>query len=266
MKKHISDFYDHLSTNYPDVGRNRYSNRDAIQIASDKLFEHMKSLSTTEFRALISDRHWNSYPIYTCGYTQFPAINLKNYYCIISRAVTKLIYTSAKHKKDLIALSAGAFRIATINSALGKDKLKAARIALKSRDSRARKLAVNILPVKDLFQILNTEKDKSILNRLSIRIGYINMLDVEKSSGYRYNRSRAFLNDEFNAEEIRELVQKKEAGDKIPFYEQDIFRKLTYHISEDEVPFYLDLFNKLSQSDKETKKIFLAKLTGRGNA
>ncbi len=266
MKKHISDFYDHLSTNYPDVGRNRYSNRDAIQIASDKLFEHMKSLSTTEFRVLISDRHWNSYPIYTCGYTQFPAINLKNYYCIISRAVTKLIYTSAKHKKDLIALSAGAFRIATINSALGKDKLKAARIALKSRDSRARKLAVNILPVKDLFQILNTEKDKSILNRLSIRIGYINMLDVEKSSGYRYNRSRAFLNDEFNAEEIRELVQKKEAGDKIPFYEQDIFRKLTYHISEEQVPFYLDLFNKLSQSDKETKKIFLAKLTGRGNA
>lgn len=266
MKKHISDFYDHLSTNYPNIGKSRYSNNDALQLASDKLFEHMKSLSATEFRAIISDRHWNSYPTYTFSHNSFTVVNLKNYYSIISKAVKKLIYTSAKHKKDLITLSAGVFRIATINSALGKDKLKAARIGLKSRDTRARKLAVNILPVKDLLEIVNTEKNAAILNRLSIRIGYINMLDVEKSSGYRYNRSRAFLNDEFNAEEIRELVQKKEAGDKIPFYEQDIFRKLTYHISEDEVPFYLDLFNKLSQSDRETKKIFLAKLTGRGNA
>jgi hypothetical protein len=177
-------------------------------------------------------------------------------------AVGRLVYTSPKYRKTLIEKSEGIFRISTIGHTLGREKLKAAKIGLTSRDTRLRKLAASILPVKDLTEAVNSEKNSAVLNRLASRVGYLNMINAEKSSSQRWSRSRAFLNDKFNQDEISEIITKIASGKSSPIYEMDILKKIIYHVPASELAFYLDVFNKLPNANKEYKTIFLSKMTG----
>jgi len=260
MKKNISDFYEVLCSKYPEIGTNSYS-RYHTGTDPSSLVSYFKSLSDPNFRQLISEPHWNSYPIYTC-HSNKKDLNIKNFYFLINVAVGRLVYTSPKYRKTFIEKSEGIFRISTIGHTLGKEKLKAAKIGLTSRDTRLRKLAVSILPVKDLTDAVNSEKNSSVLNRLASRVGYLNMINAEKSSSQRWSRSRAFLNDKFNQDEISEIVTKLTSGKSAPIYEMDLLKKIIYHVPASELAFYLDVFNKLPNANKEYKTIFLSKMTG----
>ena len=270
MKKHISDFYNYLTTNHPDYVNKNYYHSSKIKHSSGtiKLVNHLRSLPIPDFRKLISDPHWNSYPLFTIYYGKnaTPELNPKNYFRFINMAVKQMIFVDHKYRKEFVENSEGAFRVSTIQHTLGKEKLKAAKLGLKSRDVRVRKLAVKLLPVKDLMPIVNSEKNSSVISKLSHRIGYLNMIKVEKNSSYRYKRSHAFLNDEFDGDEIRDILSKREMGKSSIFYERDILNKVAYHIPPSELPFYLDVLNKLSSFDEDAKKLFLAKLTGHSDA
>jgi hypothetical protein len=270
MKKHISDFYNYLTTNHPDYANKNYyySSKINHNDGTTKLVSHLRSLPIADFRKLISDPHWNSYPLFTINYGKGAAVepNPKNYYRFINMAVKQMIFVDHKYRKEFMENSEGAFRISTIGNTLGKEKLKAAKIGLKSRDVRVRKLAAELLPIKDVMSIVNSEKNYSVLSKLSRRIGYLNMIKVEKNSSYRYKRSHAFLNDEFDGDEIRDILSKREMGKSSTFYERDILQKVAYHISTSELPFYLDVLNKLSSFDEDGKRLFLAKLTGHSDA
>lgn len=270
MKKHLSDFYNYLSTHHPELGKRQYHYTRAkfSDKGSIKLIDHLRSLPISDFRKLISDPHWNSYPLFTIYYGKdSPAEpNLKSYYRFIDGAVKQMIFVDHKYRKEFMENSEGIFRISTIGNTLGREKLKAAKLGLKSGDVRVRKLAVKLLPVKDLMPIVNSEKNSSVISKLSHRIGYLNMIKVEKNSSYRYKRSHAFLNDEFDGDEIRDILSKREGGKSSIFYERDILKKVAYHIPPSELPFYLDVLNKLSSFDEDAKKLFLAKLTGHSDA
>ena len=262
MKKHLSEFYSYLTTNHGSLKNYRYGfHKDA---RPDLLASHLQSLSLPEFRKLVSEPHWNSYPTFVWKGGEGP--NKKAHYALIFRAVKMMVVVSPKYREELIKHSEGIFRMATINSTLGKDKLKAARIAIKSRDTRVRKLAVKILPVKDLIPMLQTEKDSSVLSKLATRIGPLNMIEAGKRSKYRWSRSEAFYNDSLDMDEIRSFLEKKAASKTIPVHDHYVLMKVVYHLSASELPFALDVLNTFSSRDAEGKSLFMAKLTGQNDS
>lgn len=264
MKKHISDFYQHLIAN-DRFYRPSYGNPQAQKL--HLLLSHLQSLPVAEFRKLISDPHWNSYPTYVYSYRKNDdAPNPRGHYLAISRVVKTLILISDKYRGELIRHSEGIFRMATISHTLGGDKLKAAKLGIKSRDTRVRKLSAKILPVKDLIPMLETEKNSSVLNKLASRIGSLNMIEAGKRSRYRWNRSEAFVNDSLDMEEIRSFLTKKSEGKSVPVYDRDILTKVIYHLSASELPFAFDVLNGFADRNSELKAIFMAKLTGQNDA
>lgn len=266
MKAHIEAFYNHLSTDFPEWGRGRvrYYNQGRIKDYSS-LANHLSSMSLSDLKTLISDKHWNSYPLYCYGGGDSSFINTRRYFNLISNTVKHLVFASDKYRKLFIKESEGIFRIATINSCLGKDKLKAAKVGIKSGDARARKLSVSLVPVSDLTAMIGTETRSDIQNKISGRIGYLNMIPTEKKSRSRWNRSRAILNSEFNPDEMKEIIQRGLDGKGLFVYDRDLLTNLTYNVDASSAPFYLDLFQKLCESDAVMKQIFLKKLTGKSH-
>jgi hypothetical protein len=89
------------------------------------------------------------------------------------------------------------------------------------------------------------------------------MIEEGKNSRSRYTRSRSFLNDIFDPDEIREISEKRIAGEQIVHLERDIIRKFVYHIDSKNCVFYVDVLKNLISNDKEMKEIFMKKLTGK---
>lgn len=267
MKSQAKSFLKHLIDNYSTKDRDTYYDRQSgerqrkhVAIAS-----HLASMSDRELKSLISDKSWNSYPLYVYyrGRDSDSTTNPKAYYSFISAAVKHLMLVSEKHRKIFSDHADGAFRIATINGTLGRDRLRAAKKGLTSGDARVRKLAVSLVPVSDLKEIMRTEKRADVLNSISKRVGYLNMLHVEIDSRYRWNRSRAFANSEFNPDFIREVISQKRTSGSNSFYERDILNNLVYNANSESAAFYLDIFRELSSSDPALKAAFLQKLTGK---
>lgn len=265
MKPHVTEFLDHLTSNFTKSNGSYYPQNEHLKDFA-KCANHISSMTRKELKTLISDKYWNSYPTYVHYNSRSTTVNPKSYYNLIFRSVKNIVYSNPSLRQFFINHSQGIFRIATINSCLGRDKLKAAKVGLKCSDARARKLAVGLVKTSDIKGLLATEKRPDILNKISIRLGYLNMLDQEMTSRYRWNRSRAFLNSDFSADELRELLQKKKNGENIPFYDRDMFSNFAYNIDAQSVAFYLDIFTELSSSDAEIKNIFLNKLTGRSQS
>jgi len=232
------------------------------------LNNYLTSLSKPELKKLISDPHWNSYPEYvyykSMNTRNSTTHNPKDYFRIINPAIKQLLYSSFEYRKFFIKNSDGIFRIITINSTLGADKITAVKNGILSRDTRVRKLAATSAPISFLVKNLSNEKNSSVLSIYCKRIGHVNIPKALLSSPYRYHRSQAFLQDSFNKDEISELLMIKKSGGNIPFFDHIIVEKLAYHLSPEEIPFYLDAFRAFDgkHSNYLARKIFLSKLTG----
>jgi hypothetical protein len=265
MTPQTKSFLKHLIDHYSNYGVNTYRPyNDEKHLKYIAVANHLASMSNQDLKTLISDKYWNSYPLYVHYRGANTPANPKNYYSFISAAVKHLIFVSQKHRKFFTDHASGAFRVATINATLGRDKLKAAKKGLTSGDARVRKLAVSLLPVSDLKEIMKTEKRADVLNSISKRVGYLNMLHVEVNSRYRWNRSRAFANSEFNPDVTREIIATRRTGSQ-SFYEKDIFKNLVYNVDSESAAFYLDIFKDLCNNDASLKAAFLEKLTGKSN-
>jgi hypothetical protein len=267
MKKHLSDFYNHLTSVHKTMSGRLWNHNPEDRSASrDVLAQYFESLKIEDFRKLIKDPHWNSYPSYTYYYNKLKKDNVpdpRDYFDLIFSAVEKLIFSSKKHREELIKNSNGIFRVITINTTIGKDKLRSARGALTCRDIRARKLAAALLPVGELIKHISSEKDPAIKHRIFSRVGYLNAIDETKDSRSRYIRSRAFLNDTFDPNEIREISEEIEDGKQSVYFERDVMKKFVYHITSEESVFYIDILKNMLSKDKDLKEIFMKKLTGK---
>jgi hypothetical protein len=263
MKPNIEKFLNHMMDKSKSFkGGGRWG--DNTQFSS-LVAEYLSSLSSSDFKKLVSDKHWNSYPSYICSYGEQALLNPRRFGTQIFCAIKILAYSNPKLKSDLIKSAEGIFRMGIIKHSLGADKIKAAKIGLKSSDVRVRKLAVNLLPVRDVEKHLPNEKDKDVMCRIEKRIGYLNMLDHELNSEYRWNRSRAAANAGFNPDLVRDHIQKKDAGGGNRYYDRDIFASMVYNIDSSSAAFYLDIFKKLSGCDESLKKAFLIKLSGKSD-
>ncbi len=263
MKPQTNAFIGQLSELDKRYHTKRWSNIEPRLCTS--VAEYITSLSDSDLKSLVSDKHWNSYPtfVYYNGNEQSYMSNTRRFYSVIAHAVKFVVYSNSKLKNLLIKNSDGIFRMATINACLGKDKIKASRFGLKSNDTRVRKLAVTLLPIRDVEEHLKTEKSNDIKYRIEKRIGYLNMLNYEINSPYRYIRSRAIANSDFDPEMIREIVKKKKEGNGNKFYDTDVLASVVYNVDSASAAFYLDIFREFSDADPMLKKAFLSKLSGK---
>ena len=261
MKPHIDKFLSHMMDKSKSLkGGGRWGENAPFAAL---VAEYLSSLSTSDFKKLISDKYWNSYPSYICTYGEAALLNPRRFGPQIFSAIKILSFSNQPLRSELIKSAEGIFRMGIINHTLGKDKIKAAKSGLKSSDIRVRKMAVNILPVKDVEAHLPNEKNKEVLCRIEKRIGYLNMLEHEVNSGYRWNRSRAVAHAGFNPDLVRDHIQKKKAGGGNRYYDRDVFASMVYNVDSSSAPFNLDIFEALSGSDDTLKKAFLAKLVGK---
>ena len=263
MKPQTNAFIGHLAELDKNYNTRRWSNVDPRFCTT--IAEYMSSLSDSDLKSLVSDRYWNSYPtfVYYGGNEKDYMSNTRRFYSVIAHVVKFVVYSNSKLKNFLIKNSDGIFRMATINACLGKDKIKASRFGLKSNDTRVRKLAVTLLPIRDVEAHLKIEKNNDIKYKIEKRIGYLNMLDHEINSPYRYIRSRAIANSNFDPEMIREILKKKKEGNGNKFYDTDVLASVVYNVNSTSAAFYLDIFRELSDADPLLKKAFLSKLSGK---
>lgn len=267
MKKETSDFYRALVDKFP-LGKRERSFIKIEERSIAIIAQYLSNISTKAFKRIVSDPHWNSYPLYTYNYrNNSGVINNRSYASIFSFVVRYLVYTSPAHKKALIEHSTGIFRINTINHCLGKDKLRAARVSLKLGDIRAKKISVDLLPVNDIAKHLLIENNRDIKGKILRRVGYMN-LTVPQSDKIdnRYEKGRIMLNNGFDKEAFDEILTNtlNLAKQKKAKLEQNILQKISYHVSDSDALFYLDLFQYVSSSTAfNDKQIFLRKLTGK---
>lgn len=269
MNKEITDFYEMMIKVFPAKDRG-YASVSASEKNIALMSQYMTSLSPKSFGRLISDKHWNSYPLYYHNYygtNPDKAVLNRSYSSILSFVIKYIIYTEPAHKKILIEKSTGIFRVMTINHCIGDDKRRAARISLKLGDIRARKLAVEILPVVTINKHLAIETNKVVRKKILNRVGYLNITEDQSKLFGNYIKNMVFMNSKFHKDEMDIKTEKilLEAKDKKAKLQQEIMLKISYYIENKDTVFYLDLFQYISANlSYNDKQIFLKKLTGKG--
>lgn len=240
--------------------KNYYS---ASEDADYKLASYLSSLSSKDFKALISDRYWNTYPTYC--YVRTNSDTGRGYYPILFRATRYLIYSNSQLKKLILNFSTGIFRIFAIQVCLGNDRVVAARKALKQSDSRARKRAAKLLPIRDIKIHYHLEKNSSIREIIVNRIGFIEMAEMEESKATsHYLLYRNFLNSKFSMQKIEEAIDQNFLINSIKLNKTSIIQKLCYYLEPQEAVFFLNLIkdNSTTKYDSWIVKAFMSKVTG----
>lgn len=228
--------------------------------ADFKVAGYLASLSKSDFKLLISDKSWNSYPTYTINRIGNSA---RDYFQILFRATRHLIYSNNSLKKMIIDHSTGIFRISAIKICLGQDKVIAAKKSLKQGDSRARKCAVRILPINDIRKHYPFERESSARRIIVDRIGFVEMSEIEeKKSTEHYYLNRNFLNNKFSIQKIEEVIDQGFVVNNLKINKTSIIQKLCYYLSPEESVFFLNLIkdNSVSRYDSWVIKAFMDKV------
>lgn len=153
---------------------------------SKAICEYYAGLSNRKLNSLISDPYWNRYPLWTSGW---PAQKLdrRSFGPSIGSSVHDLCEFVPKLRRLFVKRSEGILLCHTMDAISGKDRLRAANRAIKSKDGRARLRAANILPVNALKRYLTESTTPSIRTLIVRRIGLENchhLLGDDYSSYY----------------------------------------------------------------------------------
>ena len=245
------------------AGNYQGSYYSASEESDYKLAFYLSSLSKKDFKELVSDTYWNKYPTYT--YVRASSDTGRGYYGVIFRAIRHLIYSNSKTKSLIINFGTGIFRIFAIQICLGNDRVLSARKALKQGDSRARKRAVKILPIKDIRKHYPLEKDSAIRGIIVDRIGVIEMAEMEEAKAKNhYLLYKNFLNSKLSMQKIEEAMEHNFVVNGIKLNKTSIIQKLCYYLEPKEAVFFLNLIkdNSTSRYDNWVIKAFMEKITG----
>lgn len=224
-------------------------------------------MAPKDFKALISDTHWNHYPLdswtpYHLSQSNPDYINPNGFYRLIELGIKRIIYLREDYRKLLVNHSTGIFRIATIDNALSHDKLKAAKLGLSCADQRVRLRAAYLSPVKDIEKRLPLEKSKSVREKIIKRLGYLNCLDEAiKPSNARYYRCDPMKNSAFSKAELDVYVENDKRS-AYPDEEVALLTKMIYHMSKEDSLFYINIIKATLGRSHDLEPLFTAKITG----
>lgn len=258
MNSQSESLINHIKSN------NYQTNAYSVSEENDyKLAAYISSLSKKDFKALISDRYWNTYPTYC--YIKSGIDSGRGYYHLIFRAIRHLIYSSSHHKNAVINHGTGIFRMFAIQICLGNDKVVAAKKSLVQGDSRARKHAARILPIGDIKKHYHVERDSTIRTIIVNRIGFVEMAEMEESkSKDHYLLYKNFLNSKFSIDKIEDAIGKNFIINSVKLNKTSVIQKLCYYLEPQEAIFFLNLIkdNPTSKYERWVIKAFMDKVTG----
>lgn len=254
----------HIVATYPKapVDIRKYSNQPDKKYLS--VVNHLVSLPLSDFKALISDPFWNSYPLCSWGSWPQPTdpnyVNKKGFYGLISLAVKNLVYIKEDYRKILVSSSTGVFHIATIDKCLAADKLKAAKRGLSSPDSRIRKRAAALCSVKDIAARLPLEKDPTVREKIIKRIGYLNCIEeAVKPINAGYYRRAPLKNSDFSKAELDNYDSSRDKGS---LEEYALLEKMIYHLPKEDMLFHIDLIKAATKISPVLGQLLEKKLAG----
>lgn len=188
MNKHTRSFLEYMLDN-ECVGYHWGERSEKI----DKTIEYLDSLSKSAIRQIVSDPYWNRYPSYK-HYVRAPVarevIRRKPFGSHLRQVFRKIFDTENELSSLLIRHSQGLFLAYTMDNISGKDRLRVARRARRSMDSRVRKRAAKILPVSQLNE-LRFDSDSSIKRTVINRIGIDNCAKDYINDKNRYLQANA---------------------------------------------------------------------------
>ena len=226
---------------------------------SDSLIAAFSKLDSSSFKRLVSSPVWNKYPSYT--YNKRNTIYAHGHG--IAKAVNIICKTIPNMKNVLISHSEGLLLCLTKDNAYGSDRLKAARRAVKSKDTRARLRAAKILPVTYVKRMLN-DSSASVRNNVIKRIGIDNCAaDLVDDSSY-WIRYTALMHCPATVEESKERFEEcveemraaSATGKWVPWILKIALRELAGRIPNEDILYYLNE----ADLDSEVREIISSKM------
>jgi len=248
--KVVRSFLNVLKSSNKTIDRNTGMNTAQKRI--DRVCNYLSELTDKELKRLVSDKHWNKYPFYLC----YPAsASSRSYGQILGTVVHELCQYNSRARKVLIESAEGIFLSYTIDYTYGKDRLKASRKALKSKDSRARLRAAKVLPVSRLKNLVS-DSNASVRNVVIKRIGIDNCAESLVDDKCSWIRTRAIsAADSLSDEDVRGRIDKlKDVKDTASWYRAWEMLALIQKLSDEELLYFLDLGDRWSRISEHIKK------------
>ena len=253
----VDNYFDDLESARLKTNTNSWWHRS---YDSDSLISAFSKLDSAALKRLVSSPVWNKYPSYTYSKRNTKYAHGHG----ISKAVNVICKTVPNMKDILISHSEGLMLCLVMDNTYGSDRLKAARRASKSSDTRARLRAAKILPVSYAKRMLN-DGSASVRNNVIKRIGIDNCAtDLLDDSSY-WIRYRALMHCPATVEEsqerfvecLEEISSMQKSGKKwIPWILKIALRELAGRIPNEDILYYLDA----SDIDDEVREIISCKM------
>lgn len=223
--------------------------------AEEETFSFVINLSKADFKKLVSDKYWETYPLFKVKNSNED--DERSYASILEAIFYNLIILSSEHRKEIILHSEGIIRLISLNFTEGSDILQCAKFGLKSSDVRVRKASASIVPVKVLQNHLKNfeEKNKSVITLITKRIGILNISDSIKKMRSEEDSyaSLSYAKALYSFKSPKEISEKIESLEEDVTFESAFFkeriisglkRTLIYKLESKDCPFYISSFSK----------------------
>ncbi len=221
-------------------GNSRWSSN----LEASSIRDIIDSFSNKELKEIFSDPYWIRYPVYKYHNTSAE----RGYGGSIRNFVVSMIKYNLPQKDILYSHSNGIFARFAIDLATSDVKHRLLRRLTKSSDSRVRKQAAKLLPVKDAIHLLK-DPDSSIRCAVKSRLlnepKYIHLLDDGKDPWYLSQAYPSFnLSSERVKAEIERIRQTPPLNGRkywLNYSNQRILANLLSRLTNQELLFYVDL-------------------------
>jgi hypothetical protein len=207
----------------------------------EKIAEYILALSSKRRKALISDKYWIRYPMYTSWSAKD---HPKPYGNLLAYAVSELCKHSKSGRECLVKHSVGILQAYTIESTSGSDRVRASNRGVLSKDSRVRKRSAKYISIHKAKSILR-EVDSSIKYILIDRIGPDNCHSLLVDDDCKWIRRQALSCSNISSEEamgrLRNNLDMSGESAWHDYYKEQEAVILLDKVSDDDLLFFLDL-------------------------
>lgn len=241
--KAVAEFLDFISSHVSKGGS--YPDR--------AICEYYAGLSARKLNSLISDPYWNRYPMYTC----WPRDSGRRAYGrYLGGSTIELCEYVPRLRETFVKKAGGILLCFSMDYLSGKDRLRASRRAIKSKDGRAKLRAAHILPTSFLKKHIAETKGPA-KHVMVTRLGLDNCCELLVNDGNSYYRSKAIGASTLPIREsimsnVESLVKAKDSVDSWR-YGNDM-KILLSKLEDEDLLYFLDTCRSVPILDKYIRK------------
>lgn len=223
----------------------------------ETVISYLSGLSDYRLRKLFSDNYWNYYPMYSNS----RAVTRRSHGSGLCRIMSFICDYTPDLKERVTKCCEGIFAAYALDYLSGKERLKFAKRAAKSKDVRVRKRAAKILPIREAKGMLK-DSNEGVRSILIKRIG----IDNCASDVYSWN-------DWYASDAIESMdLSEEEALDRISnldvtqvWYRHRILKALISKLSPETLLYHLELANDHGGNYSEQTRQHIVKIIENAN-